>query len=348
VSASLSIFFGLCLVVSFLYAGIEAGLLSASRVRLRSRVHQGDRAAVRLDRLLAHPERLLATVLFVTNFADVAALVIITNAMVDHFHRWGYLITGVLTLPVYLLGLQLLPKSLFRRFPYRALSALAGLLELTSKVLAPLLVAVEWVVWIGRERPVTVGTGIRTPSARDGDAGTDPVLVQTDDERHHMGLFVAREEFKSLAAEGERTGALTGTERGMIHNVVDFGTLRVRELMLPAPESLAMREGLRVRDLLDFARTHAVEHLPVVKAAGELAALVDVYALLLDRAPDRLAAVTYLRRPPLSVNPGDAAHRVLRRLRSARLTAAAVVEDNRLIGIVRTKDLLQRLVRHAA
>ena len=58
--------------------------------------------------------------------------------------------------------------------------------------------------------------------------------------------------------------------------------------------------------------------------------------------------MTYLRRPPLSVAPADAAHRVLRRLRSARLTVAAVVEGNRLIGIVRTKDLLQRLVRHAA
>lgn len=344
---SLSILFGFCLLVSFLYAGIEAGLLSASRVRLRSRVHQGEPAAIRLDRLLAHPERLLATVLFVTNFTDVAALVIITNVLVDHYGQRGYFISGLLTLPVYLLGLQLLPKSLFRRFPYRALAALGGLLEITSKILAPLLAVTEWVVWIGRERPVTVGTGIRTPSAPT-ENGVDPVEIQTDDERRRTGLFVAREEFKSLAAEGERTGALTGAERGMIHNVVDFGTLRVRELMLPAPESLTMQEGLRVRDLLEYARTHGVDHLPVVNAAGELAALVDVFALLLDRAPDRLAAVTYLRRPALSVHPGDAAHRVLRRLRSARLTAAAVVEDNRLIGIVRTKDLLQRLVRLAA
>ncbi len=345
---SLSILLGLCLLVSFLYAGIEAGLLSASRVRLRSRVHQGDPAAIRLDRLLAHPERLLATVLFITNFADVAALVIITNALVDHHGGWGYVVTGVLTLPIYLLGLQLLPKSLFRRFPYRALAALAGLLEITAKILSPLLIIVEWIVWLGRARPVSVGNAIRTPSVPEEKDATGAVRIQTEDERRRTGLFVAREDFKSLAAEGERTGALTGAERGMIHNVVDFGNLRVRELMLPAPEALPLSEGLRVCDLLDYARTRGVDHLPVINAAGELAALVDVFALLLDRAPERLAAVTYLRRPPLSVEPGDAAHRVLRRLRSARLTAAAVVEDNRLIGIIRTKDLLQRLVRYAA
>ncbi len=319
-SASLSIFFGLCLLVSFLYAGIEAGLLSASRVRLRSRVHQGDRAAIRLDRLLARPERLLATVLLVTNFADVAALVIVTNALVEHYRVWGYLITGGVMLPVYLVGLQLLPKSLFRRFPYRALARLAGLLEWTAWVLAPVLFVVE------RVARLAAATGT------------------ADHERPHAGLFVAREEFKSLAAEGERTGALTGDERGMIHNIVDFGALRVRDLMLPAPEALPLREGLRVGDLLEHARASGLDHLPVIKADGELAALVDVFALLLDRAPERPAAAAYLRRPPLSVARGDAASRVLRRLRSARLTAAAVVEGNRLVGIVRTKDLLQRLV----
>ena len=47
----------LCLAVSFLYSGLEAGLLSVSRVRLRSRAQQGDRGAVRLQRLLKNPER---------------------------------------------------------------------------------------------------------------------------------------------------------------------------------------------------------------------------------------------------------------------------------------------------
>ena len=92
--------FAVCLLVSFLYAGIEAGLLSLNRQRLRSRVHQGDRAAVRLNRLLAHPGRLLATVLLVTNFADVAALVLITNALFWRYGGRGCLLAGALMLPV--------------------------------------------------------------------------------------------------------------------------------------------------------------------------------------------------------------------------------------------------------
>ena len=327
-SVSLFLFFGLCLLVSFLYAGIEGGLLSLNRVRLRSRAHQGEPGAVRLARLLARPGRLLATVLLVTNFADVAALVLITDAFVHVSGVRGYVIAGALMLPVYLLGLQLLPKSLFRRFPYRALVTLAGLLELTERILGPALSAGRWL--LGRTLL--------------------PPLPAMDRGPH--SVFVAREEFKTLAAEGERTGALTPAEHGMVDNVIDFSSLTADHLMdRPSPEGFHLLPtanvvaGPRVADLLEFARARGLDYVPVLGAAGELTALLDVFALLLERDPQRDAGA-YLRRPPLVVAPGDAALRVLRRLRAVRLNAAAVRDaQGRFVGIVRTSTLLQRLVR---
>lgn len=317
--------FCVCLLVSFLYAGIEAGLLSLDRTRLRSRVQQGDRAAVRLDRLLAHPGRLLATVLLVTNFADVAALVLFTNAVVPWLGPWGYAAAGAAMLPVYLLGVQLLPKSLFRRFPYRALAALAGLLELTTKLLAPVLIVGSWLLhnrWVvpHAER-----------EARKGPGG---------------GLFIAREEFKSLAAEGERTGAITAAEHGMIDNVIDFGNVPARDLMRPPPEILRVRDGMTVADLLEFARARRLDYLPIADAAGTgLAALVDVFTLLLERDPAR-AASAYVRRPPLVAAPDEPAARVLRRLRAARFNVAAVFDPaGTFVGIVRHADLVNRLIQ---
>jgi putative hemolysin len=318
-------FFCACLLVSFLYAGIEAGLLSVDRVRLKSRVQQGDRAAVRVDRLLARPGLLLATVLLVTNFADVTALILITNALMLRFGGRGIVLAGVCMLPVYLVGVQLLPKALFRRFPYRALAALAGLLEFTALILTPLLTAGGWFF---RRFARTVAR--REAGAREGSAG----------------LFAAREEFRSLADEGERTGALSPAEHTMIDHVMDFGTLRVADLLEAAPEPLVAREGLRVGDLVQMARTRNLAHLPVTReAGGELLALVDVFALLFDRNPQRDAATAYFRRPPIVVAPDETAQRILRRLRAARVNAAAVVDGTRLVGIVRTAALLQRLVR---
>ena len=323
--------FGVCLLVSFLYAGIEAGLLSLDRTRLRSRVQQGDRAAVRLDRLLAHPGKLLATVLLVTNFADVAALVLITNVFARWFGGWGYAAAGGVMLPVYLLGLQLLPKSLFRHFPYRALAALAGLLEMTTRLLSPLLLVGSWLL---RRRWVV-------PHA-ERDARRAP----------GGGLFIAREEFKELAAEGERTGAISPAEHGMIDNVIDFGNLPARTLMHPPPEVLRVREGMCVADLLDFARERRLDYLPLIaegdRPGGRLAALVDVFTLLLERDPQRPAAA-YMRRPPLIAAPDEPAGRVLRRLRAGRFNVAAVYDPvGTFVGIVRNADLVGRLVRQNA
>jgi CBS domain containing-hemolysin-like protein len=214
---------------------------------------------------------------------------------------------------------------LFRRFPYRALAALAGLLELTSKLLWPLLSVGAWLFRRYAKLPEAIG--------------------QSDGQRRH-GLFVAREEFRSLADEGERTGALSPAEHRMIDHVMDFGTLQVADVMEPAPEPLKARDGMKVADLLEVARERNLAFVPVVRPpGGELIALVDVFAVLFDRNPQRDATIAYLRRPPIVVAPGDAAHRVLRRLRAARLNAAAVMDGARLVGVLRTSALLQRLVR---
>ena len=60
-----------CLAVSFVFSGIEAGILSVNRVRLRHRVKTRDRAAIRLKQLLTNPERFLVTVLIVTNLMKI-------------------------------------------------------------------------------------------------------------------------------------------------------------------------------------------------------------------------------------------------------------------------------------
>ena len=52
-----------CWIVSFFFNGIESGLLAIDPVRLRRNVKRRVPAAVKLDRLLKRPERLLVTVL---------------------------------------------------------------------------------------------------------------------------------------------------------------------------------------------------------------------------------------------------------------------------------------------
>ena len=128
-----------CWTISFLFNGIEAGLLAVDPIRLRHHAKLNRPAAICLDRLLQTPGHLLVTVLLITNFVDIVALLLLTRFFVSRFGVPGFAVSIAIALPIYLFILNVLPKSLFRRFPFRALSPLARLLEISMAALWPIL-----------------------------------------------------------------------------------------------------------------------------------------------------------------------------------------------------------------
>ena len=304
-----------CWVVSFVFAGIEAGLLSLDQVRLRHQVKLRNRSAIALDRLLKNPQRLLATVLLVTNFSDIAGLLLLTRRLVTSCGMAGYLVALLVAGPIYLFLLGVLPKSLFRRFPYRALAALAGLLVFTSRLLWPVL---ELGSQIGR---LIFRRKNATPR-----------------------LFAAREDLKQLTFESERQGALTPAERAMIHNVVDFLTVKVSDVMVARPQIIAVNPQTTIPELLQLSAQTGIDRIPVIAENGHALGLVNVFDVLLDSNPAQ--ELRHYTRRIVSAAESESAYRIIRRLRAARLSLAAVLdEQRRLTGIVTVEDLVRRLVQ---
>src|SRR6476469_2242166 len=128
-----------CWVISFFFHGIESGLLSIDPVRLRQNVKRGVPAAVRLNRLLKRPQRLLVTVLLVTNAADIVGLLLLTRQLVRDQGTRGFALALLIALPFYLFVLVFLPNAMFRRFPFRALARLCAMLEFLTTLLSPFL-----------------------------------------------------------------------------------------------------------------------------------------------------------------------------------------------------------------
>src|SRR3982074_2522276 len=248
-----------CWAISFLFSGIEAGLLSADPVRLRNQVKQRQRAALRLDRLLKSPERLLVTVLLVTNMADILGLLLLTRRLVWSFGNKGFLLALIISLPIYLFVLAVLPKSLFRRFPLRGLARLASLLEFVSLILWPVL---------------ELGSVLRH-------------FLFGEREVSRGRIFVAREELKHITAQSEREGSITATERAMIHNVVDFRGIKARDVMVPMQKVLAVSPDATIASALELARIAKVDRLPVISRDGHAHGLINVLDVLLDKDDEK-------------------------------------------------------------
>jgi putative hemolysin len=304
-----------CWVVSFFFNGIESGLLSIDPVRLRQNVKRRVPAALRLDRLLKQPERLLATVLLFTNAADILGLLLLTSQLVRLCGHAGYLLALVIALPVYLFLLSVLPKSLFRRFPFHALARLAGVLELAVLLFSPLL---------------KLGARLGT-------------LILPARAAKRARLFAAREELKQITTESEREGSLTSTERAMIHNVVDFSGVKVRDVMLPASKVVALQPSASTQEALKLSAASDLDRLPVVLPGGQPSGLVNVLDILLDQNVSKSLG-NYVRRV-VTTTEEEPAYRIAQQLRAARLGLAAVVDQNKNFrGIVAIEDLIRRLV----
>jgi CBS domain containing-hemolysin-like protein len=310
---------GLCLLISFLFSGIEAGILSVNRVRLKHRVKTRDRAALKLNRLLSNPQRLLITVLIVTNLMNISAILLATQEFVARVGGIGYLIAFVVFLPVYLFILEVLPKSLFRRFPYRALAAFAEPLRIADLLLAPVHAI----------------------------AGGASRLICGEQPTEQQKLFVAREDFKYMTFESERSGALTKVERQMIHNVVDFRSVTAKDVMVPMERVQTIETKASILALLDRSRETGFDRWPVVGEGGQVTGLIDVFDIALDSR--RHGVVEPFQRRILRLTATDAAYSILRKMRAARI-GLAVVQDEAGVpqGIVTSEDLIKRLVSTAA
>jgi putative hemolysin len=305
-----------CWSLAFLFNGIEAGLMSVDPVRLRYHVKQRRPAALKLNRLLKHPERLLATVLVVTNLADILGALLFTRRFVWMLGNGGFFVALLILLPVYLFVLSVLPKSLFRRFPFRALAALAGWLETISVVLWPIL---ELGKYVGK---------LLLPRRSAG----------------RVRLFAAREELKQITAQSEQEGSLNATERAIIHNIVDFRSVRACDVMTPVPKVVSVQPDTSVEHALELSVASGVDRLPVITTDGEAVGLVNAIDILLDENSSK--SLNHYTRRIVIAPENEPASRVIQRLRAARLGLAAVIDQKKnLIGVVTSEDLIRRLVR---
>lgn len=307
----------LCLCVSFIFSGIEAGILSVNRVRLRHRAKMRDKAALRLNVLLKRPERLLMTVVIVTNLANIFAITLTTAAFVQWWGRAGYLVAFVFFLPLYLFGLELFPKSLFRRFPYRSLALLSEPLRIAYGLLSPVL---------------ALGTGLARRLA-------------PGEERDSRKLFAGREDFKYFTVESEHSGALSAVERQLINNVVDFQAVTARDLMQPLSDFHAVRPDCTVEELIAASNGGSVERFLAVSETGEILGLVELFEAILDRTPGAKVGSFIRRITPVPL--AEPAPRLLRKLRAARTPVALVVEAGTPLGLVFSEAVYKRLISPA-
>jgi CBS domain containing-hemolysin-like protein len=245
---------------------------------------------------------------------NICAILLVTNTCVREWGLWGYLAAAAICLPLCQFCLELLPKSLFRRFPYRSLAALSSVLRAADVLLSPALVLGTVLMRLAPKKP---------------------------EERK---LFAAREDFKYLTIESERQGTLLPVEREMIHNVMDLGSAKARDVMVPISRVRSLPASATVQELIELARATGLERFPLTDRHGHFVALVNVFEVVVEGA--RRRQVSAYQRRIVTATPEEEAYSIMKKMRAARSTLAAVMDREKgAVGVVGFEDLAGLLVR---
>ena len=295
----------LCTIIVAWLTAAATSVRSVSRIWLRHWAETrlgGGQAAPAVER----PQRLL-----IAAAMGIASSVFALGAMLalraDGVVLLRNLVVAALVL---LVGGQLIPRAVARRFSTSLVATLT-----------PLLAMLEWLF-----RPV-----VRLASR----------LSRPVTSRRRREEPTARDALEELLREGELEGVGAPAESAIISGVVEFGEKTVADVMTRRADIVAVERGSPAHEIMRIAAQSKYSRLPVFDGdLDHVAGLVHSFDLL--ARPDNPVAV--LRRVVRAART-ERCDELMRRLLRDRVHLAIIQDElGATIGLVTLEDLVEELV----
>ncbi|MEI6969941.1 MAG: CNNM domain-containing protein [bacterium] len=306
-----------CMVMAALFSGIETGVISIHRVRIRHLVERGVRRARILQSFLDRPDRLLVTVLVGTNICVVVCSVIGASLAMRILPEWGKLVSSVLVTVVLLIFSEFLPKAWFQARPLERSLVFADVLEVAFFVLRPIGVVINAVTDLLVPRPSHHHARIQKP-------------------------FVTREDLKTLTHELSQHGAISSEELAMIERVFELSGKVAGKIMKPRSEMVPVNDTMTIAAFLETARRAGFRRYPVYSEYEKRFVGIVSIADILSAGPEDMACTVadYMRSSQFIPDymPVDDILPRMKRTQQAMLLVTDA--HSNVVGLVTTENVL--------
>lgn len=311
-----------CLATAFLCSGMEAGVFTLGRWRIAQQMRAGRRQAARLYAYLQKTENFLWTILVGNTLAAFFAMWILAVALWQELGAspWQFWGAYLLCTFVFYGFCDLLPKTLFRKFPNRLCLVMSGPFRLLDVVLSPLVEVVEG-----------IASGL---------------LRWTGGRAYQGDVFSSRSELRLLMDD---TGqSLSSEERGMINRVLDLHNRTIRQLAIPFARFPLLTTEDSLKSALARFRESGQNILPVWTQGVRPRRIAGFFELkrFLFAEPGAGPGERLDRclSPAFYLEENARVHDALRRMqRGGQRMAIVLSSDRREIGLVTLEEILQAM-----
>lgn len=309
-----------CLAVCFLCAGMEAGVMTLGRWRIRQQAREGRRRAKTLMGYLDKPENFLWTIFVANTLAAFGAIGIIVYEIFLRLrgHPIVSLMAFIIAIILFYATCDLFPKLIFRMYPNRLCMLAAIPFQVIHLAMTPLASLIQ--------------------------RFSDLFLKWTGGRAYTGKIFNSRRELR-MAVQDSAEG-LTSEERAMISRVLDLQQTNVSALMLPFGRLPSITANMTGAELLKTARETNRNHLPVWEDASRnrILGVVDFRTLLYSTEADLARPVRERIAPGVYISDHVAVEEALRRLQRSGQPMAIVLDANRReVGVVGFDEILRAI-----
>ncbi len=161
-------------------------------------------------------------------------------------------------------------------------------------------------------------------------------------------LIYTLDELKQIVSESERGGVLPEHGRAMVHAVLDFGELVVRQVMLPRTEVVGIQADTPYAEIVSRVREHSISKFPIYEGnLDQITGILHIKDLLhiLDSPEDQSLTARSLAKEAIFVPESLHVNDLLIRFRDRRQHIAIVLDEyGGTAGLVTLEDLLEEIV----
>jgi CBS domain containing-hemolysin-like protein len=315
----------ICLGLSAFFSSSETAFIALPKARLLHLLSIGRHNAKLVERLIARPERLLATVLLSNNLVNTAAAALGTAIALNMIENDGLAVL-VATVGVTLLLLifsETLPKTVAWNRSETLAFAYARPLSLVEFVLSP---------------------GVRVLQAITNLFIKVLGITNSNDP-------ISEGEIRSLIEAGAQTGAVERTEAELLDKVFRFGDQKVQEIMTPRTEIVWVEQGTTLKRFLTLYAEHSHTRFPVYDGDIENVAGVlsnkDVLLALGKSEVELEDSVTGLLREAHFVPETKTVSDTFSEMQQAGYGLVLTVDEfGGIAGLVTLKQMLEVIVGH--
>jgi CBS domain containing-hemolysin-like protein len=158
---------------------------------------------------------------------------------------------------------------------------------------------------------------------------------------------VLQEDFVRMVEESHRGGMIAALERDFIQNLLDFGEIRVSQIMVPRPDMFTLAIDLPFPEMIQAIKRSRFSRVPVYEETHDQVLGVLHAKDILDlchRHPCEDDLPRQLLRPAYYVPENKRAFDLLTELQAQHQRLALVVDEyGTLVGLVSVEDLLEEL-----